>query len=298
MAGEAGEGSLTINRIVDEVLDAMHGYVRDQNQVTETTTMISDSDTTFKIAERDQVSRGLVEIDDELVYAKSVATDGTVSVFTWGRAQSGTTAAAHGVGAPVRMAPLYPRQRVRDQIFAVLREIHPDIAPVAEQSIDVNITQTNYAMPANTYHVLRVEWHPIGPSQMWLPMKRWRQNKTATTVELELLGPAWPGVGRARALYMKNLPDTFAANEDLAALGYPQDIHGVLVLGACYRLLAFTEPARLQTQSVTAAAQSEFVPAGSISNLAKFVFGLYQQRLEALRFWFNERYPLSPKQTW
>jgi len=298
MAGEAGEGSLTINRIVDEVLDAMHGYVRDQNQVTETTGSMTDTDTTFTVAENNQVSRGLIEVDDELVYAKSVATSGAVTLFTWGRAQSGTVAAAHSTGAIVRMAPLYPRQRVRDQIYAILREIHPDIAPVGEEMIDVNLVRTNYPMPANTYSILRVEWHPVGPSQMWAPVKRWRQNKTATTVELELIGPAWPGNDRARVLYMKNLPDTLAANEDLAALGYPQDIHGLLVLGACYRLLTFTEPARLQLQSVVSTAQSEFVPAGANSNMAKFVYGLYQQRLEELRFWYAERYPIGPKQTW
>lgn len=298
MAGETGEGTLTVNRIVDEVLDAMSGYVRDQNQVTETSGSMTDSATSFTVSENSQVSRGLVEVDDELMYVKSVASNGTVSLFSWGRAQSGTTAAAHSSGAPVRMAPLYPRQRVRDQIFATLREIHPDIAPIGLEFIDVNLVRTNYPMPANTYHILRVEWHPVGPSLMWAPVKRWRQNKTDTTVELELIGPAWPGNDRARVLYMKDLPASLAANEDLIALGYPQDIHGVLVLGACYRLLTFTEPSRLQVSSVQAAARSEFVPAGSTSNLAKYVYGLFQQRVEQLRFWYAERYPLSPKQTW
>lgn len=298
MAGEANEGSLTVNRIVDEVLDAMHGYVRDQNQVTETTSVLSDSGTSVVVAEKNQVSRGLVEIDDELVYVKSVATDGTASIFTWGRGQSGTTASAHSVGAPVRMAPLYPRQRVRDQIFAILREIHPDIAPIVDTSIDVNIVRTNYPMPEDCYHILQVQWNPPGPSGMWKNVRRWRQNKIGSGVELELLGPAWPGPDRCRIMYMKNLPTTLTANQDLAAYGYPQDIHGVLVLGACSRLLAYTEPARLQMQSVTAAAQSEFVPAGASTNLAKFVYGLYQQRLQELRFWYAERYPLGPKQNW
>lgn len=299
MPGESNEGTLTINRIVDESLDAVYGYTRDQAQVTSLGSGFSASDTTFTIAEPGQVSRGLIEVDDELMYVKSVDNvSGTVTVQPWGRAQSGTTAAAHSAGAKVTMAPLYPRQRVRDQIYAVLREIHPDVAPVGEFFVDVNVTRSNYPTPDDCYNVLRLEWNLPGPSLMWAPVKRWRTNKTATTVEIELIGPAWPGPNRVRGLYMKNLPDTLAADENLTALGYPQDLHGVLVLGAVYKLLAFTEPSRLQVQSVQASSRAELVPAGSISNTAKFVYNLYQQRLENLRFWYAERYPLLPKQTW
>lgn len=297
-SGAAPEGSLTVSRLVDEVIDALHGYTRDQVQVTELVNSMAEDDLTFKVAETQQVGRGLVELDEELIYVRSIDTGGNARVFTWGRGQQGTLASGHAVGSRVTMAPLYPRQRVRDAVFAVLRDIHPDVAPVGTQLLDVSPVRTNYPMPTNTYNILRVEWHPIGPSQMWLPVSRWRPNKTATTIELELLGPVWPGAGRARVLYLKELPTNFAADEDLSAIGYPQDIHNCVVLGATARMLALTEPARLQVQSVTSAAQSEFVPAGSTLNLAKFVFGLYQQQLDSLRRWYATRYPLSPKQTW
>jgi len=298
MAGEADEGSLTITRITDEVIDALHGYTRDQAQVTELSNPMSDSDTTFRVSEAAQVNRGLVEFDDELVYVKSIDSTGNGTIFTWGRGQEGSQAAAHSSGAKVTMAPLYPRQRVRDSLFAVLREMHPDIAPIVDMSIDVNIVRTNYPMPSDCYHILQVQWNPPGPSGMWKNVRRWRQNKTGADVELELLGPAWPGPDRARIMYMKNLPTTLTANQDLAAYGYPQDIHGCLVLGATARMLSFTEPSRLQVQSVQSSSRAELTPAGSITNVAKYVYSLYQTRLQELRFWYAERYPLGVKQNW
>lgn len=296
-SGAANEGALTVSRLVDEVIDALHGYTRDQAQVTELANPMADTDLTFKVAEGSQLSRGLVEVDEELVYVKSVDINGNAQVFSWGRGQQGSLASGHFIGSKVTMAPLYPRQRIRDAVFGVLREIHPSIAPVGEQYLDVSAIRTNYAMPANTYHILRVESNPPGPSQMWVPVSRWHQNKTATTVELELIGPVFPGPQRARVMYLKDLPTTLGQNEDLAALGYPQDIHDCIVLGATAKMLALTEPARLQVQSVQASARSEWVPAGSITNVAKFVYSLYQQRLQELRFWFAERYPISPKVT-
>lgn len=298
MAGESNEGTLTVNTLVDEIIDGLHGYVRDQAMVTSTSAAFTDTALSFNVAEPQQVRRGLVEVDDEMIMVKSVDANGVVTIQPWGRGQNGTTAAAHNMNTKVTLAPLYPRQRVRDQIYAVMREIHPDIAPVAEEFIDINLVRTNYPMPADCYHVLRIEWNPPGPTLMWAPVKRWRTNKTATTVELEVIGPTWPGMNRVRALYMKDLPSTLTANQDLAALGYPQDIHGVLVLGAMAKLLAFTEPSRLQTESVQSSARAEVVPAGSIANLSKYVYSLYQTRLQELRFWYAERYPLLPKQTW
>lgn len=298
MAGESNEGALTVNTLVDEVADAMHGYVRDQAMVTSTSTSFNDSALTFQIAEPKQVRRGLIEVDDEMMMVKSVDNNGVVSLQPWGRAQQGTTAAAHAINTRVTMAPLYPRQRIRDQLFAVLREIHPDIAPVGESYLDINLVRTNYPMPTDCYHVLKLEWNPPGPTLMWAPVKRWRTNKTATAIEVEVIGPTWPGMNRVRALYMKDLPTTLTANQDLTALGYPQDIHGVLVLGAVSKLLAFTEPSRLQTESVQSSARAELVPAGSIANLSKYVYSLYQSRLQELRYWYAERYSLGPKQTW
>lgn len=298
MAGEADEGALTVTGIVDEVVDALHGYTRDQDQVTELANTMSDTDTVFKVAEAPQVNRGLVEIDDELIYAMIVDSNGNGRTFTWGRGQQGSLPAPHAVGAKVTMAPLYPRQRVRGSIFSTLREMHPDIAPIVDTTIDVNITRTNYPMPADCYHILQVQWNPPGPSQMWKNVKRWRQNKIGAGIELELLGPAWPGPDRCRIMYMRSLPTALTANQDLELFGYPQDIHGCLVLGATARMLSLAEPSRLQVQSVQSSSRAELTPAGSITNVAKYVYGLYQTRLQELRYWYAERYPLGVKQNW
>lgn len=288
------EPSLTVSGITDEVSDIMYSYVRDQAQVTSLSTVMDSSQLTFTASEPNQVSRGLIEIDDELI-AVSVASqaNGVCTIQPWGRAQSGSSAAAHSIGAKVTQSPLYPRQRIKNVIYGVLREIFPDIYGVSSFNVDVNLSRTNYPAPSDAWNLLRVEWLLPGPSQMWSPVKRWRQNKTPTTVELELIGPVWPGPDRVRCLYAK-VPPATVTEDDLTTLGYSEEIRDVLIKGTVAHLLAYTEPSRLQIQSAQAHGRSEAVPAGSIANLSKFFYGIFKQRVKEEAEQLNLRYPIQP----
>lgn len=290
----ATEGSLNIDRIVDETLDAMHGYVRHQEQVTALTSTLNTSALTFTVSEPNQLSRGLVEVGNELMMVKTVdAASLTVTLQPFGRAAGNTTADAHAIGDKITMSPLYPRRRARDVLFGVLREIFPSIFAVGEQLFNATVVRTNYPLNADCYDVLAVDWHIPGPSQMWTPLRRWRVNRTATGNEIELLGKFFPGVDRVRALYIKNLP-TDITDDNIATLGYSQDIHDLLVLGTTARLLMFTEPARLQVQSVQAHGRAEVVPANSNNALAKDVYSLFQRRVQQEADRLLQRYAAQP----
>jgi len=288
------EGSLNVDRIVDETLDALHGYARHQEQVTALTSAPDTDDLTFTVAEPNLLSRGLIEIDDELMLVKSVdSNSSTVTVQAFGRGVNNTTAASHTTGSKVTMSPLYPRRRVRDVAYGVLREIFPSIFAVGMQTLDVSIVRTNYPLNSDVYDVLAVDWHVPGPSQMWTPMRRWRVNRTATGNEIELLGKFFPGLGRVRALYIKNLP-TDITDDNIASLGYSQDVHDILVLGTTARLLMYSEPARLQVQSVASHGRSEVVPANSGTSLAKDVYALFQRRVQQEADRLLQRYAIQP----
>lgn len=273
------EGALSVNRIMDEALDALYGYTRHQEQVTAMTSALTDTGLTFTVAEGQQVSRGLIEIDDEQMVVKSVGANGAVEIQPWGRAQGNTTAAAHNSATKVVMAPLYPKRRVRDVIYSTLREIFPAVYGVTTALYDVSIVRTNYPLPSDCYDVLAVEWHLPGPSQMWAPLRRWRVNRPAAGQEIELLGQFFPGLQRVRVTYIKNLPSQLVS-DDISSLGYSQDIHDILVLGTTARLLQFTEPARLQVGSVVSHGRAEVVPAGSIKSAAQDLYALFQRRVQ------------------
>lgn len=292
------EGALTVTPLIDEVLGALHGYVRDQASVTTLTLPLTATSLAAAVSEGNQVSRGLIEIDEELIYinAGSASMLGQFTIPPWGRGQEGTVAAAHPADSKVTQSPLYPRRRVRDSIFWTLREMFPRVYGVADCLFDVDVVRTNYALPLDVWQVFAVEWHLPGPSFMWQPMKRWRVNHTATTQELEMMGMRWPGPGRARALYSKLPPDNYDV-EDLTTYGYTQNVHDILILGATARLLALTEPARLQVESVESHGRAEVVQGGSIIQTAQRLYSMFDRRVEQEAFRLQQRYTLQPHKT-
>lgn len=288
------EGGLLVSRLIDETRDALHGYVRDQSEVTTLTVAMNTTDLVGTVSEDIQVSRGLIEVDDELMYVNTVAVVSGAGQFTvpaWGRAQSGTTAASHAIGAKVTQSPLYPRQRIRDAIYWTLREMFPRVYGVKEALFNVDVVRTNYALPSDCWDVLGVEWHLPGPSFMWQRMWRWRVNKTATATELEMLGMRWPGPDRVRVHYIVN-PPTGYGTDDLTTYGYTQNIHDIIVMGATARLLMMTEPARLQVESVEAHSRAEVVQGGVITQAAQKLFALYDRRVEQEAMRLQKRFPV------
>lgn len=292
------EGPFTVTSLVDEIGDVLHSYTRDQEMRTSLAAPMSSTDQSFTVTDATQVSRGLVEIEDEVVQVSQVdPATGVATVEPWGRAQSGSVADSHAQGVRVTAAPLYPRQRIRTAIYGVLREIFPDVFGVAETTLDYNPAQTNYALPADCYQVLQVQWKVPGPSGMWAYMRRWRQNKTASGGELELLGFAWPGQGRVRVEYMRTPPDQIQGTDDLATYGYDYQIRDLIVLGTVARLMAYTETSRVQSESVVSHGRSEAVPAGSAVSLSRYLYQQFQQRLASERAQQLLRHPIQPHVT-
>lgn len=292
------ESALTVTRLVDETISALHGYVRDQAQVTTLVNALSPLATQGTVAEDSQISRGLIEIDEELLYVSAVATSGNgdFTIPTWGRGVEGTVAASHNPGAKVTQSPLYPRRRVRDEIFAVLREMFPRVYGVATELYDVDVVRTNYPLPSDTWQVFKVEWHLPGPSLMWQPLERWRINQTATTQEVEMLGMRWPGVDRVRITYSK-LPPSDYSLDDLTAYGYTQNIHDIVVMGATARMLMKTEASRLQVESVESHGRSEVVQGGTIIQAGQRLFAMYDRRVEQEAHRLQQRFQLQPHKT-
>lgn len=288
------ETPLTITSLVDEVLDAVRGYSRHQDQRTSLTSSIDADDLSFTVSDVSQISKGVLEIEDEVVQVSSVdTTTGTVSLEPWGRAQSGSTAASHASGAQVTSAPMFPRQRVRNAIFGVLREIFPAVFPTAQTLLDASAVITNYALPADCYQVLQVENHLLGPSGQWMPVKRWRTNKLTGTLELEVLSPVAIGTGRLRVTYAKAPPASFADSDDLVALGYDYQIRDLVVLGATARLVVNLENARVQTDSMVANGRAENVPAGAAVNVAKMLYSMFNKRVDDERRQYLDRHPIQ-----
>lgn len=288
------ETPLSIASLTDEVLDSVHGYSRHQEQRTSLTTSIDSDDLTLQVNDISQISKGLVEVDDELMQVATVdASNNVVTIEPWGRAQSGTTATSHLSGVRVTGAPLFPRQRVRNAIYGVLRETFPAIFAVSSTLIDGSAVVTNNVMPSDCYQVLSVENHLIGPSGMWMPVKRWRMNKQPSAIELEVLSPVAVGTSRVRVNYIRTPPASFTSSDDLLDFGYDYQVRDLIVMGATAKLVAFLETSRVQVESMVAAGRADAVPAGAATAASKMLYSLYQKRVEDERIQLLGRHPLQ-----
>jgi hypothetical protein len=292
----APEGPLTYTSLTSEALDIVHGYVRQQESVTSLAADMTATDLTFKVANATLITRGTVEVGDEVIYVQSADnTTGNIVVEPWGRAQSGSLAEPHPVGTKVTISPLFPKQRVRTAIYETLREMFPSVYAIGEAFIDVNVTRTNYPADPSAYVILECEWHLPGPSKMWQPMKRWRQNHTPTDLEIEIMGPLWPGLARVRYRFMKKNPADFGlTNDDLNAYGYSNQVRDVIIYGTVARLLASAMSSRTQVESMEALGRSAAVPTGDLIAASRYYYTLFRERLESERQQTMLRHPMKP----
>lgn len=292
------EGPLSIASLVDEVSDTVRGYIRHQDQVTSLTAPIGSADLTIPVADATGISKGLIEIEDELVQVQKVDQNaGTVTLEPWGRGQSGSAAVAHASGVRVTSFPLYPRQRVRSAIFGVLREVFPDVFAVKTTTLTGNPAKWGYVMPADCYKVISVYTRNIYDTNAWIPIRRWRTSGTETQVELDIIGPVTPGANSVRVTYIRTPPDELDQAVDLAAFGYGYELRDLIVLGSSAKLLAYTEPARIQVQTMEAAGRSEVVSAGSATTVARMLFQMFRARIDDERRQLQMRFPIQPHMT-
>jgi hypothetical protein len=276
----------TFAELTDEVLLNLMGDSLDQNEQTFITGSLDGSATTFTVDEPRLVSQGLIEIDDELMWVKSVnQSTGLVTLSTLGRGFRSTTATSHSSGATVTNNPRYSRFRVKQTINTAIRGVYPDLYVLGTTEFSYVAARLAYEMPAATEQVHRVYWQTVGPSRVWLDINDYQFVPDANTTSFPS-GKAiylWGGIipGRTvRVTYLK-APSVLVNNADdfVSVSGLPLTSKEVIVYGACYRLVGFMEAPRLQTQSVEASSRSEMVPPGAGLNGGRFFFSLYQEAL-------------------
>lgn len=289
------EGPLTVASLVDEVLDSVRGYSRNQDIVTSLVSPITSTDLTLTVADASSMSKGLLEIEDELVQVKQVDQNtGNLTIEPWGRAQSGTLAVAHPANVRVTGIPLFSRQRTRNAIYGVLREIFPDVYAVKTVLLDGNPSRPSWVMGADCWKVLSVHVKNIYDPNLWTPCKRWRTSTTETQTELQLLSGLLPGSGTIRVMYIRTPADALDQTSDLATWGYDLSLRDIIVLGATLRLLQYGEANRVQVQTAEAAGRSEVVPAGSTTAMVRMLYTMFQKRVDDERRQLEARFPVQP----
>ena len=289
----------TFNELAEEVLINLEGFTMRQDRTTYLTAAIDDNDLSIALASGDNIGKGILEIDDELLHIYSVdRSDRSAVISPFGRGYRGTTAAAHTINTKVTFAPSFPRISVKRAINDTLRAIYPNVYGVATYTFTFNASQNTYQLPVAAETIIAVSWDSIGPSGEWLPIRRWRHDPMAATTDfangnsITINESVLPG-RTIQVVYAKT-PTPLSANADVftTVTGLEETSRDLVVYGASYRMASFLDPGRLTFTSPEADANDQTRPFGSGTSTARYLYSLYQQRLQEETNRLNGKYPV------
>ena len=166
----------TLNQLTEQTIGEIGSYVKNQESVTIITSAIDSDDLTFTVDDATAASKGIIEIDDELIYVKkSVATSGTLQILgtstvASGRGWRGTTATSHIAGSIVRNNPIFPRSQVKRAILETIKGMNFPV--VANETFTFNGSDYSYVMPDSLVNVTGVSWELPDATGVWALIKR------------------------------------------------------------------------------------------------------------------------------
>ena len=300
----------TLNNMIDEVSMNLSGYTLTQDRSTylktaiTTTTSSSASPTSLSLGSTDNVGKGIVEIDEELLWIDTYDRVGnTATVAPYGRGYLGTTAATHSADAKVTISPTFPRFTIKRAINDTVNALGASIFAAATTTITSNAAVAAFRLPAtgdslNIRNVLAVAYQSIGASKEWIPIRSWRLDNNANTTAFTSgqtisIYDRVPS-GRTIQIVYSTDPDVFTDNaQDFATqTGLPESCKDLTILGATYRLLTNLDPARASMVSPQADETDSKRPYGSSQSLTKSIYALYSQRLDEEIKKQQDKYPI------
>jgi hypothetical protein len=294
--------SYTFAQMVDEVRSNLAGYTLRQDRITNLANVggITATDLAIKIGSADNLAKGIIEIDDELMWINSFDTTNLQlnAIAGFGRGYGGTTPAPHSENAMVTLTPTFPRVNVKKAINDTINSFYPKLFGVSSTTFTFNAAQVAYPLPAEARDVLYISWQTVGPSKEWLPVNRWRFDRMAnvaafnTTKTVNIYEKIMPG--RTVQVYYSIIPNDLTNNTDdfATVTGLPETSRDVVTLGAAYRLLSYLDTGRINLSSAEADINDNKLPSTAGASASKYVFALYQQRLMEESTKLQDRFPI------
>ena len=292
----------TFAQMVDEVRSNLAGYTLRQDRITNLTNTggINTSELAIKIGNSENLAKGIIEIDDELIWVNSFDKQNLTlnAIQGFGRGYGGTTPAPHAQNAMVTMTPTFPRVNVKKAINDTINSFYPKLFGVASTTFTFNAAQVAYPLPAEARDVLYISWQTVGPSKEWLPVNRWRFDRMAnvaafnTNKTVNIYEKIMPG--RTVQVYYSIIPNDLTNNSDdfATVTGLPETCRDVVIFGASYRLLSYLDTGRINLSSAEADINDNKLPSTAGASASKYVFALYQQRLMEESTKLQDRFPI------
>ena len=292
----------TFSQLVSEIQSNLQGYTLRQDRITWVANAggIDATQLAIKIGSSDNLAKGIVQIDNELIWVNSFDRQNLVLNVApgFGRGYMGTTPSPHAENAQVILTPTFPVTMIQQAINDTINSLYPKLFQVASTTFTFNAAQVAYGLPDDARDVLYGSWQTPGPSKEWLPINHWRIDRMAnisafnTTKTINIYEKIVPG--RTVQIYYSTIPSNLTnANDDFAAVtGLPESSRDVVTLGAAYRLLSYIDTGRINLSSAEADLADTKLPSTAGASASKYVFALYQQRLQEESVKLQDRFPI------
>ena len=290
----------TLSDIIDEVRSSLAGYTLRQDRITYLDSAISSTDLAIPIGSSSNLAKGIIEIDSELIWIDNFeqASSTLNAAPGFGRGYQNTNASPHAQYAQVTLSPTFPKVMIQKAINDVINSLYPKLWAVASTTFTFNASQTTYPLPDDLESILYMSWQTTGSSLEWLPINRWRADPMAnisafnTTNTVNIYENIQPG--RTVQVYYTTTPNTLDNPTDdyTDVTGLPASSVEVVVLGACYKLLSYVDAGRINLSSAEADLNDTKIPSTAGVASSRYIFALYQQRLNEEALKLQDKYPI------
>jgi len=292
----------TFSQLINEVQTNLQGYTLRQDRITNLANSggITATDLSIKIGSADNLAKGIIQIDEELIWINNFDRQTLTlnAIAGFGRGYMGTTPSPHAENARVILTPTFPVNMISQAINDSINSLYPKLFQVASVTFTFNAAQIAYPLPDDARDVLFISWQTPGPSKEWLPVNHWRIDRMAnvasfnTNKTVNIYEKIVPG--RTVQVYYSTIPSNLTnGSDDFAAVtGLPQSSRDVVTLGAAYRLLSYVDTGRINLSSAEADLADTKLPSTAGASASKYVFALYQQRLQEEANKLQDRFPI------
>ena len=290
----------TLEEMVDEVRSSLAGYTLRQDRITYLNAAINTTATAIQVGSSSNLAKGIIEIDDELIWIDNFnSANNTLNAAPgFGRGWQGTAPSPHSQYAQVTLTPTFPRTVIKQAINDTINSFFPKLWAINSVTFTFNASQTTYALPDDCESIIYASWQTTGSSLEWLPINRWRADPMAnvsafnTTNTINIYENIQPG--RTVQVYYTTTANTLDANTDDFAevTGLPDSCRDVVTLGASYKLLSYVDSGRINLSSAEADLNDTKIPSSAGVASSRYIFALYNQRLNEEALKLQDKFPI------
>jgi hypothetical protein len=143
-----------------------------------------------------------------------------------------------------------------------------------------------------------MSWQTTGSSLEWLPINRWRADPMANTATFNTSNTVniYENIqpGRTVQVYYTTTPNTLdSSTDDFADVtGLPDTCSDVVTLGAAYKLLSYLDAGRINLTSAESDLNDSKLPSTAGVSASRYIFALYNQRLNEEALKIQDKYPI------